>query len=1474
MKDIEKNISTLIQSQFPSFYNEEGELFIAFVKAYYEWLEENGNTLYHSRRLSEYSDIDRTLDTFIKQFKEQYLKNIVFTTDSNKQLFIKHALEFYKSKGSQRSIDLFFRLVYGIPAQVYVPADDIFRLSASEYTTPYYLEITRHADNINFVGSQITGALSGATAFVEKLIRKKINSQNIDVFFISNINKDFQVHEPISYSNNFTDSPRIIGSLSRFEVIAGGSGFAVGDIVDIDSTTTGAQAKGRVTEVTNVTGVVEFALVDGGWGFSTNAQVIVSERVLVVNNVIMANTSVPNTYLLFEKVSQPLANIIFTTMTGAFATKQVFQKYHSNGSLAANGRILAVTQNTVTKTGELLVNTNRGNVELGTSTIYITGNATYATVTSAVDKTATANVMGVSSNVVLYCYDSHGSFKIGDEVYQGNSTVEWANGTVYDAIGTSANLELIVSNVNGIFRPSVANIYTRASISTYAQVNSFSTTIGVYDVDNAFSKLESNYIRAQVPSGFVVVSTGGAGFVNAQALTLIGGTSAIDTANATATTNATGGLDRVTITSGLSNYIDNETLTINSGTSSTNATGVINIIPGSSTIANIELISEGSLAEFSVGDLSFEETVVVNKDLISSNNAANVYFTNTAFILDGTGSGISSNGYGFIKFPAGNINSIILDCLDISSKVVGTITEITGINKGTNYTLDPFVAVVEPAIVAQGANDYIFTVMNATGNFANGELIQQSRNIANVNILTVSNATSGNVDILTITDATAPFTLGEIIYQSNGTANIGYGTLQTSVITSNAGTMTIRSVSNGFSNGIYKVVGATSGANATVSLVSYNFFQVNEQIQQYSDSTTVVANAIVQSVSINPTTRVGSITINSVSSNFQVSSNSSNGLIRGTLTVANASVDTVNTANITVNTQAIIRGIANDSTIYVKRLSLANFFEVTTNSMVIGLSSGVSANLIAFDYDDTKSGINANVTADSTIANGHVVSLDLDDSGFGYANGDVLDFISQDGSRLGTTKLILEKQGKGEGYFRNQKGFLSQNSNLFDGQFYQEYSYQIISRLPFEKYSDMFKKVLHVAGTEVFGKVLLEEINEIPIEIANINLKTANVIFKNVANTEEIIPNLFVYQTNGSVNTATGYANSYPSAELVLSNTTVSYEIGATVYQSNTQVNAASGYLQYKSSNATHTTLYLSNTRGTFANTSNIESIIQRKIVVNPFIDVIMKTVTLPSNTTQSFVSGESIYQGSVGSETFIGTVIASNSSVIRVSTTSGSITNNATISSSNSSTTAIANGVTSTTFPTSQTVYQQVKTLFLSSVSNSFSNGESVYQYKHNSSVTANVYNVNTAIGKVVSVNSTSIQIVNLFGNFANNRQVYGATSNSYGLINSIVSQNSATGNVVLSNTTTLIIKDVVGTFASDRQIIGANSIANATSITSNTQIISESNIASVINILVISNTQGTFSANSTSNGVVVLYSNNTTAATANLTAVKIESL
>ena len=129
MKDIVPNISPLIESQFPSFYKEDGQTFITFVKTYYEWLEQANNAIYHSRRLLEYRDVDQTVESFLVYFKEETLKNIQFDIATNKRLFIKNALDFYRSKGTERSIDLFFKLVYAQPASVRYPSDDIFKLS-------------------------------------------------------------------------------------------------------------------------------------------------------------------------------------------------------------------------------------------------------------------------------------------------------------------------------------------------------------------------------------------------------------------------------------------------------------------------------------------------------------------------------------------------------------------------------------------------------------------------------------------------------------------------------------------------------------------------------------------------------------------------------------------------------------------------------------------------------------------------------------------------------------------------------------------------------------------------------------------------------------------------------------------------------------------------------------------------------------------------------------------------------------------------------------------------------------------------------------------------------------------------------------------------------------------------------------------------------------------------------------------------
>ena len=99
-------------------------------------MESDGNPLYLSKKIPEHSDIDTTLDDFFVYFKEKYLKNVQFETESNKKLFIKNSLDFYRAKGTERSIDLCFKLIYGEDADVYYPGDDIFRLSAGNWVVP------------------------------------------------------------------------------------------------------------------------------------------------------------------------------------------------------------------------------------------------------------------------------------------------------------------------------------------------------------------------------------------------------------------------------------------------------------------------------------------------------------------------------------------------------------------------------------------------------------------------------------------------------------------------------------------------------------------------------------------------------------------------------------------------------------------------------------------------------------------------------------------------------------------------------------------------------------------------------------------------------------------------------------------------------------------------------------------------------------------------------------------------------------------------------------------------------------------------------------------------------------------------------------------------------------------------------------------------------------------------------------------
>lgn len=301
--NIEKYISPLIQSQFPSFYQEDGKNFVAFVKAYYEWMEQTGYPLNRIRTLPDNTDIDTTLEEFIEHFRNEYVASLPANVVVDQRLLIKHIVDLYESKGTKNAIELLFRILFNEDIQIYVPNEHILKSSDGTWIVPHYIEVSDSKYNGHLPGKTIRSA--SGTAVVESCSTKVVNNKAINVLYISNLEGQFTFGERVFcddlYVNTITgnvidyrefsllgdlekaeysvaidgsNAPFVFGSLSAVGVRNGGSEFEVGDILQVQGSGEGGRA--RVVSTRHEHGKVSFDLIDGGFGFSTNAIVTVT----------------------------------------------------------------------------------------------------------------------------------------------------------------------------------------------------------------------------------------------------------------------------------------------------------------------------------------------------------------------------------------------------------------------------------------------------------------------------------------------------------------------------------------------------------------------------------------------------------------------------------------------------------------------------------------------------------------------------------------------------------------------------------------------------------------------------------------------------------------------------------------------------------------------------------------------------------------------------------------------------------------------------------------------------------------------------------------------------------------------------------------------------------------------------------------------------------------------------------------------
>ena len=256
--------SIRVPSQLPSFINDDinYETFVAFLQAYYEWLElsdasNSASSIVNTtdmgnmnegptsglKNLSKYFDIDTTLDGFIQYYINDFLPFFPEDALADKNKVLKIARQLYKTKGTPASYKLLFRLLYNSDAEILYTGELVFRASSGEWYIPEYLKvksddqqwISQNVKNLRLFGIQsksfavIENAVSTTTPskfniyisqmerlFVSGETVKIVDSRNQDVYFLDG-NVVVQSANTQAYGASILTG-KLVGSISTISI--------------------------------------------------------------------------------------------------------------------------------------------------------------------------------------------------------------------------------------------------------------------------------------------------------------------------------------------------------------------------------------------------------------------------------------------------------------------------------------------------------------------------------------------------------------------------------------------------------------------------------------------------------------------------------------------------------------------------------------------------------------------------------------------------------------------------------------------------------------------------------------------------------------------------------------------------------------------------------------------------------------------------------------------------------------------------------------------------------------------------------------------------------------------------------------------------------------------------------------------------------------------------------------------------------
>ena len=271
----------------------------------------SSNPVQNIQQLTNFRDPDKVISNFLTKFRNEFMATLPEKLDSNinKRNLIKNIRSVYLAKGTAKANEVFFKMLFNENSETIYPRENMLRISDGKFDSKKILRaVASVGTSTDLIGRTITGVTSGATAIVETVNTFNIGGINTSEFIL---NEDtlvgtFSSDEVIRGTKTDTDDTFIKLTITSIPSVLSigdsGSLYDTSDSVTI-SATGGAGANIQVGEV-GLGPLTDIFIGNGGSGYAIGDVVnftfdtggSASAKVSVVNGGIAPETGDISTY--------------------------------------------------------------------------------------------------------------------------------------------------------------------------------------------------------------------------------------------------------------------------------------------------------------------------------------------------------------------------------------------------------------------------------------------------------------------------------------------------------------------------------------------------------------------------------------------------------------------------------------------------------------------------------------------------------------------------------------------------------------------------------------------------------------------------------------------------------------------------------------------------------------------------------------------------------------------------------------------------------------------------------------------------------------------------------------------------------------------------------------------------------------------------------------------------------------------------